>query len=83
MMTEPSKPATRTAVSTASLVFAAVSLALVLIAYSSGSGIAVLLGLLVSVAGLSLGIVAKREASITISAITLLFGLAVGFGVIS
>lgn len=81
MMTEP-KPATRSGVSTASIVFAVVALVLDLISYSSGSGIAALLGIMSAVAGLVLGIVAKRESSITISAVSLLFGLAVGFGVI-
>jgi hypothetical protein len=80
-----SEPVTRSGISTASVVFAAVAFALTLIAYAYASAFALVFGLLFSVAGLTLGIVAKprREAAITVSAIALLFGLAIGFGVMT
>lgn len=80
-----SEPATRSGISTASIVLASVALALTLLGYSRASGILLLLGILAAGAGLILGIAAtpKREAAITISAISLLFGLAAGFGVVS
>lgn len=80
-----SEPVTRSGVSTAAVVFAGVAIALTLLGYSRASGILLLLGILASVAGFTLGLVAtpKREAAITISAIAFLFGLAAGFGVIS
>ncbi|NUR80733.1 MAG: hypothetical protein HOQ21_09855 [Dermatophilaceae bacterium] len=78
MMTEPN---TRSGTSTAAIVFAAAAFALTLIGYSTGSGLAILFCIIASVAGLVLGIVVKREAAITISAVTLLVGLAIGFGI--
>jgi hypothetical protein len=82
MMTEPNTA--RSGISTASLVCAALALAVTLLGWRSGSGILLLLGILASAAGLTLGIVAtpKREASITISAVTLAFALAAGFGIV-
>jgi hypothetical protein len=73
---------TRSGISTASIVFAIIALALTLLGYANGSAIVLLLGILSSVAGLALGIAARREAAITISAVMLLGGLAIGFGLI-
>lgn len=73
---------TRHKMSTPSLVASAVALAAVMLGYGGGSAILLFLGILAAVAGLSLGIAARREASITISAVTLLGGLAMFFGLI-
>lgn len=80
MMSEQSS--NRAATSTWSYVLTGVAAALTVFGYAGGVAILLFLGILVAVAAVVVSIMARREATITISVVTLLGGLAVFVGLL-
>jgi len=67
--------------STTGLVLGVIAAVLMLGSYN-GSAISLVAGLLASLVGLTLGIVSRREVTITLSVVALLGHLAIGFGIL-